>query len=61
MFQQYILYLQVLKKKKKKNLSVTIGRQSKALDAYAKNATAEINTHHVRPLSSLENIFLNGW
>lgn len=46
---------------KKKILSVTIGIESKALDAYAKNATAEIKAHCVCPLSTLENIFLNGW
>ena len=49
------------KNKPQKNLSVTIGIEAKALDASAKNVTAEINTHCTRPFSTLENIFLNGW
>lgn len=53
MFQQYTLYLNAKNKKKfklKKNLSATTGIKSKALDAHAKNVTAELKTHHVCPL-----------
>lgn len=46
---------------KKKNLAATIGIESKVLDAYAKNVTAEINTHRLCLLNTSENIFLNEW